>query len=251
MGRIPVWKTVKDVKSLTFSSKRDNKGRSILRQGRPAPVKIGGYALGNIYVGRLRFKDGSVQRVAIKRFKGHLENITDEMARNWRNGLKRIRAAGVEVPKVGLIKVKTPRKPKGELVQVMQLFGSVRKGSKIENKAGSNIKTPEAREQIIRIETKCCNAGYELCIEAEPFKDQRKGSIPLDLDSLFDKPSKSPPARRAFELVASIHWYGQNPKEIERLLKIALETANPTMKKAIKVEIQKRSKDGSLFHNPG
>src|SRR3989338_6715797 len=100
------WKTGKDVKKLVVSNRIINHGN-----------------FGIVYHGRVWFKGKKKPlRVAVKRFS---IQIGEEEVARYREVIRKLRRAGVPIPKVGFIQ------HKGRWVQVMTLFGSTSQGSKI------------------------------------------------------------------------------------------------------------------------
>jgi len=196
-------------------------------------VRIGGAAFGKIYIGRIHFNNGSTHRVAIKIFRDKLNN---ETAARYQQAIQDLRRAGVQLPKMGMHKL-TEGPHKGEWVQISQLFGSTKKGSKIENKTNLIIKTAKAREEAIRESTKIANAGYLPALDTiETFKNQTKGIIPIDIDLIGN--SKIPALTRAGHLIFAIEDMTKNKTERRKLLRTAIQMANPEMKKALQQHTQ-------------
>jgi len=121
-----------DVKKITFSKKKNE----LIPVGKGSAV--------NVYVGRIHFNQGSIKRVAIRRFK---EPISDELANKYKKvieDLKDIKLGFDEdfpdrnldatrlFPKMEILKIKTTEHPNGEWVHVTQLFGGTIKGSKFQ-----------------------------------------------------------------------------------------------------------------------
>ncbi|MFH1587577.1 MAG: hypothetical protein ABID38_07005 [Candidatus Diapherotrites archaeon] len=154
------WKTAEDVERLNIGKKR-----------------IGGYMVGDIYVGRIHFKSGSVHRVAVKRFKKPMD---DKHAAKYKTAITELKEAGVRLPKMGMYKL-----PSGEWVQVSQLFGSTARGSRLWNKSFLSQDLPEAKDKLVEgiVElTKVANIGYEPARDLlEPFINSSKGFMPIDL----------------------------------------------------------------------
>jgi len=230
------WKKPSDVSRLTFS--KSHKGELI---------RIGGKNRGDIYVGRMRFKNGTVHRVAIKTFKGRL--LDDELAKDYQKVIEDLRDGGVKLPKMAMLKIPTERTPTGEWVQVSQLFGSSKKGSKIETPY--EIKTGKGRAEAITELTKVANAGYRPHGDLlQPFKKQSKGVIPFDLDTVVRAGKVSYENRAQY-----LKWMIENLaedckkheklsrigeiKERKRLLNIAIETASSEMKETLMNRVNK------------
>lgn len=199
-------------------------------------VRIGGHGYGDIYIGRMRFKGGKWKRVAIKVFKKPLSN---EKVKFYRACITRLSKAGVRLPKTGFVKMKMPYAPEAEFVQVSQLFGSTKKGSKITNKVNANFKTRKAKLEAVAELTKVANAGYLPEIDLiEEFIRGRKGAIPIDLDTLVHYGILFGPIKKggiANSLVSTIEKIGQaaEPKQYKELYDTAFKIASPSIKKAL------------------
>ncbi len=193
--------------------------------------RIGGFSYGDIYVGRVRFRDGAVHRVAIKRFK---EKLSGNLAKKYQSTINALMKAGVLLPKMRMVKM-----PNGEWVQVSQLFGSTSRGSKIVNKSNLVIKSKRGRTEAAIELTKVANAGYNPQFDLiEPFRDKRKGIIPIDLDMVvrwseqFGKPSINLRADFLAEAISKIAEYSSTA-EFKSIAKASLETASPALRKAL------------------
>lgn len=205
------WKKPSDVKKLTFSENRTGE-----------LIRIGGMYFGNVYVGRVRFNDGTVHRVAIKKFK---DPLTDSAAKKYQLVIHRLRKAGIGLPKMGMVKLH------GNWVMVSQLFGSVKRGSKFSEK--SMIKTQKERIEAIKILTKVANAGfYPHADIIEPLKAPARGVVPIDLDWPARHENFSADSQ-AHSLTSVINALGASPKNETMLLEVAMKTANPKLKAAL------------------
>lgn len=221
--RMP-WKPAADVARISFS--KDTAG---------GLIRIGKGLYGNVFIGRIHFKDGSVQRVAIKKFKA---KISGEIAEKYKQCIKDLRNAGVRIPKMSMIKL-----PSGEWVQVSQLFGSVKKGSKM-TRGILSLYTIEQKSEAVQQFTKIANAGYFIAYDViEAFKP--RGIIPIDLDSIA-RHGKVPVERRAYDLAETIYYYGlvefdeeKSRKERQRLAGIALNAASPELKEELRKKLRK------------
>ena len=249
-------KTPKDVDRIKFTLNEEGQ-----------PVQIGGRHYGKVFIGKISFKgekqtrrkrgkDGRLRehkvrkwhRVAIKRFNDP-ERAYD--GGPWyQETIEQLQRHYVSIPKMGMMKLAKGTVIDGEKlkhpewVQVSQLYGSTKNGSKIHQKSWGHFPTKEGREFAVRELTKVCDAGrnpaYDLI---EPIKLRRGTStIPFDIDELhYERFADT----RAMELVDSIHLMAKKPfegkgggeekarKEHQRLLAIAMEEATPAMKKAI------------------
>jgi len=220
VGRKPVLKKARDVERLSFS----------MAGGRP--VLIGGHYHGRVFAGRLKFRDGTTKQVAIKVFRVPLN---DAEAKRYQRAINALRKAGIALPKMAMVKT-----PAHGWVQVSQLFGSVSGGSKVVNKSNLVIKSRAGRTQAVKQLTRVANAGYPPMIDLiEPFKGPRKGSIPIDIDSVvihmhnFRAPSREMRANFIAEAIETMAAYSGGLNEAGRLWGIAIETASPGIRKAL------------------
>src|SRR3989344_6131287 len=99
-----VWKTPADLKAIRFSRPNCQLQR------------IGGFLVGDIYLGRLRFQEGPAKRVAIKVFKLPL---ADKDAAKYARVIVDLQNAGVRLPKMAMVKMQVNGRLQG--VQVTQL----------------------------------------------------------------------------------------------------------------------------------
>ncbi|MBU0636524.1 hypothetical protein KKE06_05865 [Candidatus Micrarchaeota archaeon] len=145
--------------------------------------------------------------------------------------------AGVRLPKMAMTKL-----PSGEWVQVSQLFGSTRKGSKIVDKS-FYIETREARKEAVVELTKIANAGYYPTRDSfERFKDISKGIIPFDLDNQVSL-GKSSPAKLAEHLAWQIgNNLSTTPQEVRELMAIAIKSADFKLKRQLKKRLKNYKK---------
>jgi len=226
MQRVKKLKKPQDIARIKFSSGTGGK-----------LVRIGGFDYGNVYIGRMRFKGGKWKRVAIKVFKKPLSN---ERVKLYRVCIARLAKAGVRLPKIAFVKMKTQHALQEEFVQVSQLFGSTKKGSKITNKVNANFKSKKARLEAVTELTKVANAGYSPEIDLIEEFIRGKGSIiPIDLDTIVEYNFLFGPAKKdriASDLVNVIEKIGKTvePKEYKQLYDTAFKVALPSIKKALK-----------------
>ena len=176
--------TSEDVKKVNFSKKN---GKDIL---------IGRGFVGNVLVGRVIFKNNTVKRVAIKRFNFP---FSDTFAVNYKKVITdlqsiKLRSGKPLIPKMDLVKIKTKENPDGEWVQITQLFGSTKKGSKFKtNFEGFNF-SKETIDEVAEIISKLNQKGYTSGDLFATFK-KKEGVIVLDLDEFarsvgyFKKPT--------------------------------------------------------------
>lgn len=198
-------------------------------------LKIGGNAFGIVYAGRLWLGAKPI-RVAIKTF---YTPLTDAAAQSYQRVISDLRAAGVRLPKMGIIKIPTRVHPEGEWVQVSQLFGSS-KGSKIAAKSQFFISNPAGRREAIAELTKVANAGYMPCSDiVEPFKEASKGIMPLDIDQPARELYENQPSmrylpdykqRQADMLFNLINQSYFSSDEKRQLLELSISVASPELK---------------------
>jgi hypothetical protein len=227
------WKGPDDVEIITFSTAADG-----------GPVILGGKDYGTVYLGRMRFKDGSIHKVAIKRFK---DPLSDEDAGRYRRLIDDLLAAGVSLPKTGMVRIPAGTKigaeelRDGEWAQVSQAFASKNSGSKIKNKSDGILYTPKARMEAVVELTKVANSGHPPVIDIiEPFNDEPKGIIPFDLDTVvnLEKVQGRPtPAGLADSLLVAIdavssHLPAQSP-ERKTLYAASKAAASPMIRAAL------------------
>lgn len=209
--KAPAWKKASDVQKITL-------GNTLLGMG----------ATGKVYIGNIKFKDGSRQRVAIKRFK---EKLSDDKASAYQQVINDLVNAGVRLPKTGMVKL-----PNGEWVQASQLFSSA-KQTKIIQPTFRTIEKLEAKIEAVKELVKIANAGY-----APPedilglFKGRIKGIIPVDIDALVDR-GKQRINNRVWSLYGTIRTMTVNEPEHKKILfDTALNQASPEIKKALENE---------------
>jgi hypothetical protein len=209
------------------------------------PVQIGGNQNGKVYVGRVRFEDGSVHRAAVKRFNVPL---SDDDARLYQQTIDELRAAGVGLVKMGMVKLPAKCRFGGEelicpeWVQVSQLYGSS-KGSKLENRSETFIGSEKGRLEAVTLLAKVANAGqYPVLDLFEPFKDSGKGVLPLDVDTLVKlknlenlNPDAETLANFLADAVEDISQYlGADDPEREKLWAAMTAAASPEIKAELK-----------------
>lgn len=141
--------------------------------------------VGHVLVGRIHFKRGrngarSRHWAAIKMFK---HPIPDSYARLYARAIVRLRRAGVNIPKMGMLKFARAQGLEPEWHQVMQLLGSLREGKLAKSINGAS----EEQRRLAAIEAaKILNAGFAPPLDALTFfSDPRKGVIVVDIDSLI------------------------------------------------------------------
>ncbi|MBI5553983.1 MAG: hypothetical protein HY917_04575 [Candidatus Diapherotrites archaeon] len=228
----------------------------IIREEGDRLFRLGGYMTGDVFLGRIKFRGGSPNRVAIKLFH---QPLTDERAGEYVAAIDALRAAGVQLPKMGLIKVGVPvidmaslkmdqtRLRGTEWVQVSELFGSARVGSKIVNKSSFILPDVRSKLEAVAEMTKVANAGYcPVSDLVEPFK-RRKGApgllgafikrpsggiIPIDLDRVVEW-GPVPASFRTDFLSKRIEELGTSRALVRRLYALALHVASPEVAAAL------------------
>lgn len=207
------------------------------------PVKIGEHQFGEVFAGRAHFartlsERGSRNRVAIKRFR---TSFGDNEARWLKEHIKLLRVAKVKMPKMGVVKLEAGTKigeetlKKDEWVLVSQLLGSTSRKEKHRSwiKDFREIKTPEARADMVRELTKISNVGLYAPSDAVGTYNNGTKVIVFDLDNL----AKMDPDRRPETLFESIErmvdrigGIQDKKAEVERLYQVAIETAASNLK---------------------
>lgn len=227
-------KTFQDLVSLKFKIKRDKYGKPVLRNGKKIPIKIGEGYHGKIFLGRIRFKNGKAIQVAIKRFNPGMMNA--DIAKKYRQVIADLRSAGVSIPTMGMVKLKS-----GEYVQVSRAFYNKKVGSKIyESSQDSLPNSKRNRLEAITELTKIANAGYFPFFDViELFKDPKKywrepekGVIPLDLHVVVEH-GKTALSSRVKELAENIELFSHVPSERHELFEAAKNVASVEMRKAL------------------
>lgn len=165
------------------------------------PIKLGGGAFGEIFLGDVIFKDGSTQRSAIKRFTPILEELkmTDHDARKYQLFIDILRQIELEhdsvfpnrqigkakmIPKTGMVKIQEQGKDP-EWVIVSQAFV---KGGKSKFKENNEVNhtqfnMSEYTWSILKLGEKGFIKESSLGFLADLFTEHRDGSlIPMDLD---------------------------------------------------------------------
>ncbi len=189
----------------------------------------GGNTRGNVYVGRMRFADGSAHRVAVKRFHKN-RRLSDEMAARYNDTIDDLRAAGVSLPKMAVVKMRKGSRlgketlAADEWMQVSQLFGSSRQKSKLLHLTPFNApESPQAKHDSIEQLTRVANAGYWPAYDiVQPFKDQRKGAVPIDIDiaSFERRPTLDERADCLSDRI--LDWAGDARGDVSRLYVFSL-----------------------------
>ncbi len=175
-----------DIKRINFS--KDKIGNNIL---------LGKGSIGQIYIGRVIFKDNSVKRVAIKRFNNP---INDALAGDYKKVISDLREIKLSsgkplIPKMDVVKIPTKEHPEGEWMLISPLFGGTIKGSKFyPNKISYSHQNIREVGEII---AKLYNKGYSAIDLFAGFKE-KEGVIPLDIDILARKTRQDKVSPRFF-----------------------------------------------------
>jgi hypothetical protein len=222
-------KNIRQVKKINFSN----------------PISIGGSNRGSVFVGRIHFKDNTKSRAAIKVFHSKL---TKEKAKQYQKLIDDLIKAGVPLPKTGMALV-----PKGtmigdhkiatrEWVQVSQLFGATKKGSKLVWKSHLELRTMQEKEEAAKIFGKVARLGYNPTTDfIEPFR-YKQGVVPMDLDLLVER-HKEPPQQKMTTLSTTIRRISPTKEEFRRLSTIALKQLKLEQRKLAREKFQERIKN--------
>ncbi|MDH5492729.1 MAG: hypothetical protein OEY14_12320 [Myxococcales bacterium] len=180
--------------------------------GEPIPLARGGLA--SVYIGRLAFEDGSRSRVAIKRFR---RPPSDREAAATQRCIEALVAAGVRLPKTVMHQLDC-----GEWVQVSQLFGSWRRGSKLAQEGRFFLTLErEVRAQAIAELARVVNAAHRPALDLfVTIEQDRVETLPLDFDLIGAEPE---PAKRSFELLRCAMTISDDREERRALLEICRE----------------------------
>jgi hypothetical protein len=152
---------------------------NVSRAAEGAPYRLAYGGLSAIYLGRLVFRNGARKRVAIKCPR---QPMTDDVAYRTQECIEALTAAGVRLPKMLVY-----RFPGGPWAIVAQLFGSRRRGSKLDqpNRYFRHLDGATRTEAIAQL-TCVANAGYVpsldlfVTLEGSPLR-----IVPIDLDLIF------------------------------------------------------------------
>jgi hypothetical protein len=225
------WLGPDEAKIVTFSANPEGEA-----------VFIGGQTHGKVYAGRIRAGDGSIHNVAIKRFNTPL---SPQEVQLYRDVISDLQKAGVKLPKMmGMVelpkgtKVGKDELPQREWVQVTELLGSAKRGSRLVRKSKGTILSEKGRMEAALELTKVANSGWPPAADMfEPFTDPGRGIIVLDIDTVVRMHKSfgraSPKERADWLLISleevSLHLSGDD-KERERLLRASLNCASPEIK---------------------
>lgn len=225
----PNLKTILDAKRVNFSH----------------PVTIGGSNRGNVYVGRLHFKDGTKPRVAIKTFHN---GLSTETARQYQKVIDDLISAGIPLPKMGMALIPAGTKigdfkiPTREWVQVSQLFGSTKKGSKLVWKSYLELAQQTEKEDAAKMFGKVANLGYSPTIDfVEPFRN-KTGVVPIDIDLLVER-KNHPPIEKMETLSKTLRRMSKTKEDYRRLSIIALRQLSIAKRKLAREKINERLKN--------
>lgn len=220
------WKTTVDVRRISgvhFDKK---------------PVATGGNS--EVFLARLRFKDGKRHRVAIKISERAISN--DEAGR-FQTAIERLVAANVRMPKMAMMKLPTRRSPQGEWVQVSEYFGSSAHGSKLTRIDLGYQKSLEQKKMAVIELTKIALAGYCPFFDVVEFLNNKKSVVAVDLGLIFSPadPYERLPSTSEIvdELYNSIHQFSRSRKR----------TVDDTEQQALaKVALSNIKKDSKLYN---
>lgn len=148
-------RTSDQVKTVNFSTDDDGNLR-----------KLGERANGAAYIGRVRFEDGTVKRVAIKRFKnrntGEMRSMPDDEAQRYQQAIDDLTAAGVMIPKMGMVKIRA-----GTILGAQQLF----------NAQAQDLRNPQRMDKMLM--SRAGKLSYEVGKVKEVKEDNGDKSITL------------------------------------------------------------------------
>lgn len=243
------WKTAEDVRRITFTA---------LPTGKLLRLRAGSYSE-EILVGRLVFghhleeqkhrpsaKQGT--RVAIKRFEP--EKMPDAAkAMKYQRRIDDLRAAGVNIPKMGMFLLKAGTKigeeklEKDEWVQITWLLGSIEEAprhpdAKVTHRSKlegfRSIKIPAARAFFVRELAKMASADYHTPIDAFGVLEETQEIFVFDLDNIVKRPlMKQALADGVVSCINRLVRETMPPgerDELDRLFHIALKKASPELR---------------------
>ncbi len=250
------WRGSASVKRVVFSTKD---GKPVLL----TKTNNGFYAQG-VYVGSVHWKDGKRQRVAIKRFRRYMSPQTVDRYSTTIGDLAR---AGVKLPKMGMVvlpagtviggKIIKGRKIGGEVlkepeaVQVSQLWGSSKRGSKMStggwDKTWSMFYDKAARHEAVGELAKVCNAGYVPSSDLlEPLYKTRH-ALPMDIDEVVKGNGANHVAGELVDAMVGMskacEWkpkeftYESRFKEFLAMVETAKKHANPEVRGALEAHL--------------
>jgi len=218
------------------------------------PVKIGGGNYGFCYFGRIQWKDGTRNRVVIKKFNpagwiirtrpdGKTGPITHEEAMHYQKVIDDLRKEGVRIPKMGIYKVtkedaETSKNflQEGEYVLVSSLFGSTKKGSILKGDLADRPSdlSLDVRQDIISQITKIANAGYELSNDAMKFYKSAKGLkalvVDIDVQALSSHENRSSSAANANFIGDNVLRLMTKGLDYDKLMDTSIEQAKGKLK---------------------
>lgn len=229
------WKTPRHIKSITVTSECIGEGH-----------------IGRVFVGKARWADGKVSKVAVKRFKKPLD---DKMAARYAQTINDLKKAGVLLPKMAMVKLEKgtlvcgEKLDNDEWVQVSQFFGSASRGVKV----GGTILFEESRAQkmdSVREATKIANAGYSIAFDVlSHFSYEKSGAIPLDIDVVV-RDGKLSLGERVRLLTNFISHIGPKFEESAAYIRFAWRYASPELKPALKNDLERAVMDALKYERP-
>ncbi|QQR92395.1 MAG: hypothetical protein IPJ89_04540 [Candidatus Iainarchaeum archaeon] len=191
--------------------------------------------VGHVLVGRMRMRNGNNGKssrhwVAIKMFK---HPIPDSYAARYQRTIERLRKAGVNIPKMGMMKFARAEGLRQEWHQVMQLFGNLRHGKL----STTRVHASEAQRELAAVEAaKILNAGFAPPLDALTFFEHpRSGVVVVDIDSLIRSGAeesigslvKFSKKDKAANLVYVLRDLSKSRNQFYRLFDLAIQTVNP------------------------
>lgn len=197
-GRAPFaeWFTANDIA-------RDKKGNLRITFG----GKYLGYGhFGSVYSGRIIFKNGSVQRVAVKFFHRSTK-LSEQRAKEYAKVIEDLIEAGVPIPKMGIVGIRNPKTKEKEYAQLSQYFGKTNAKQISAYPSAINRVLNEGSHaqlnEIADICSKVINAGYYITPDFlySIGMQHGTGSIPVDIDLLVEQRTETPVIYKRDEII--------------------------------------------------
>jgi protein-tyrosine phosphatase len=190
---------------------------TLTRRANGETIELARGGLARILLGRLHPANGRTKRVAVKLFS---RPLTDADAEALTRCIHDLRAAGVHLPKMGVVRLDD-----GTWVQVAQLFGARDRGSKLHQPGTFYRELGRddrhfAADQLARV----TRAGYLPSIDLFLVFRTSSGLFPVDLDLIV--PEKS--ARiRAERLITRLIQISTDRTDRDGLFEVAIAAASP------------------------
>ncbi len=215
------------------------KGPRDVRKVRSNETFLGKGFHGHVETGRVTFKNGKTRRVAIKRF---VYPPSTDKVNEYRRMIRTLHRAGVNVAKIGFVKIPTREKPKGEWVQITPLYGNA-KGTRLLSFFDRNL-TWDHKKNILMEACKLARAGVWFSIDC--FHVTPQGQIVvIDIDNLVlsKKSAKEEKIPREIqnwrimkEIIDTIHSMGDHTSQRNELMDIARNNLPPQLNRFLPKE---------------